>query len=229
MAKDNIYDLIISELILRVESIATTSTAPNIILSSTLPGNVVAAGFNGNTVFTSVIVNIPSGYTIQASSHVINYPVPSPVSTVGGSAALTGPTVNVILGAAGSTFVVDSTVTLIHATLPNIVLNGIFTITSVSPTYYGIKAFSASPDTVGLATIASSANTFQLTTSILGRMYIVTPTSSPLITGVMDQNGLVTVVATDYTITIIGSLRYYILNYDTQLTGTNIKTFTLLY
>jgi len=229
MARDNIYDLIISELILRVETLTSTVTAPNILLSSTLPGNTVAEGFNGNTVFTSTVVNIPSGYSIQTNSHVITYPVALPVSTVGSVDAMTGPSVNVILGAAGSTFTVNTTVTLEHLTSPDIILNGSFVITSVLPIYYGVKAYSVSPDTTGLSTISSSSVNFQMVSSILGRLYIVAPVALPLVVSVVDQNGLVYSVEDEFTVSVIGTLRYYILNHDTQLTGTDTKIFTILY
>jgi len=225
MAKDNIYDLIISELILRVATLTATSNVPNIILGSSLPTNTVAENFNGNAVFTSQVVNMPSGYTIVASSHIITYPTAVP-TTIGSGSILSGPSTNVIMGAAGSTFTVTTTATITNGVTP-IVLTGSYTITATAPVYYGVKAFSATPDTSALATISSTATSFQMTTSVLGRMYIVTPLVTANILSITDQNGLMYTVAGDFTVSVVGGLRYYILNYDTQLTGTNIKTFTL--
>lgn len=229
MAKDNIYDLILAELILKAAAAASVTSAPNILLSHTLSGNTVAENFNGNTVYTSNVVNIPSGYTIQANSHTITYPIAVPPTTVSSAVSVTGPTVNVILGAAGTTFTVNATVTLTHATLPNIVLNATSVITAVAPIYYGVKAYAVTPNVVGLATIASNATTFQMTTSILGRIYVVTPVTANSITAIVDQNGMVYTIVGDFTVSVVGAQRFYILNYDTQLTGTNIKTFTLIY
>lgn len=225
MAKDNIYDLIITELILRIQALAATSNAPSIILTSSV-NTTVAENFNSSGVFVSQVINIPAGYSIQANSHIITYPTAVPPTT-GSAASLASPSINVILSTPGSTFVVTSTVILEHATDPDIVLNQSYTITAIAPMYFGVKAFDATPTTSGLNTTASDASTFQLTNTIVGRLYIVRPIGATPVVSVSDHNGLVTVVANDYTIITSGGLDYYILNYDTQLTGTNIKTFTL--
>jgi hypothetical protein len=225
MAKDNIYDLIISELILRLEA-SDIEGGPTLTLVSSLDSPLVPTNFNENVIFTSILTNIPTGYSITASSHVITYPTMDP-PTVGSDSVVSGSPTPVILGSVGSTFVVTSTITLEHATESDIILNAIYTITTVEPTYFGVKAFSLTPDTIGLDTIASTSNTFQMTTSILGRLYVVTPLGVDPIISITDHNGLVYTIADDFTVSTSGGFTYYILNYDTQLTGTNIKTFTI--
>tara|TARA_R110000765_G_scaffold71466_7_gene138732 strand:- start:89 stop:778 length:690 start_codon:yes stop_codon:yes gene_type:complete len=228
--KYNIYDLTISELILRVDSSTAASVgAPAITITNSTNSNQVQAGFNGNMLFTSTISNIPTGYSISGVTHAITYPTVTP-DTTGSTISLTGPSVNVILGAVGSTFVVTSAVTLIHATDPNIVLAGTHTVTAVLPLYYGVKPYEAVPTNTSLSQTASSATQFTMTSSAVGRMFVVIDTSitTPLVS-VTGPNGLIYTVANDFTLTLSGSYNFYQLNYDTQLTGANIKTFTLNY
>jgi hypothetical protein len=230
MAKDNIYDLTISELILRAAATASASIgAAALTITNSTNSNQVQAGYNGNMTFTSTLTNIPAGYTISGTTHVITYPTAIPTTT-GSTSILTGPSVNVILGAVGSVFTVTSSVTLVHATLPNIIVNGSQTITSVLPIYYGIKPYEAAPTITGLSQIANSATSFPMTTSVVGRMFVAIDTSitTPMVS-LTGPNGLIYTVANDFTLTLSGSYNFYQLNYDTQLTGTNIKTFTINY
>jgi hypothetical protein len=230
MAKDNIYDLVISELIINgTGGGGSGSFAPYLSLYSSIGSNEVQALYNNSSVvFTSQVQNIPSGYSITANSHVISYPTVEP-DTTGSTAILSGNATSVILGSVGSTFTVTSTVTLEHSTLPDIVVNTSLVITAVLPIYYGIKAYSGSPDTTGLAQMASSDDDFVMTTSIVGRLYIVLPTTSDPLISITDFNGMTINIADDFTTSTIGSLVYYILNYDTQLVGSNEKEFTLNY
>jgi len=229
MAKDNIYDLHLTEVLLRLctdcTGGGTSSNVPSLTLSSAV-GDTLPENSNENVIFTSTVNNIPSGYSIQASSHVMSYPNGDP-DTVSSSSPMAGPSTNVILGVVGSTFVVTSTVTLEHATDPDIVLSDTFTITSVLPIYYGVKTAEAIPTTTGLDQISSANNQFSLTSTVVGRMYIVLPSTLSALLSVSGPNGLTYTVANDFTLIMQGSLNYYILNYDTQLTGTNVKLFTL--
>ena len=227
--KNNIYDLTISELILRAGAGNIGSTgSPAITVTNSTGTDEVAENFNGSMTFTSTVANIPTGYTVAASSHVITYPTAVP-TTVGSTAILSGGSIVVILGAVGSTFVVNSTVTLEHTSDPDIILNGAQTITSVLPIYYGVKAYQATPDTVALATIADSDINFSMTTTGVGRINVVTPITNAAVVSITGPNGLIYTVANDFTLTTIGSLNHYVLNYDTQLTGINVKTFTINY
>lgn len=226
MAKDNIYDVIISELILRAEN-SSILAGPNLKLTSSLGTNQVQAGFNGVAVFTSTVTNLPLGYTVDTNSHVISYPISTP-DTVGSAVVLSGASTSVILGSIASTYVVESTVTLVHDTEADIILTATLTITAVAPLYYGIKV-NGSLTTTSLQETYGSATTISFTNTIFGRLWVVLPTGQGPLISVKDHNGLVLPVATNFTIATSGSFDYYILNYDTQLTGTNIKIFTLNY
>jgi hypothetical protein len=229
MAKNNIYDIVISELILKDGSGGSGSSAPYLTLSSTIGSNEVQALYNNpSVVFTSLVSNIPSGYSITANSHVITYPTVEP-NTVGSTASLSGNATSVILGIVGNTFTVSSTVVLEHLTLPDITLNATLVITAVLPIYYGIKAYSGTPDTTGLSQMASSDINFIMTTSIVGRLYVVLPTASDPLISITDFNGMTITVADDFTPITSGSFVYYILDYDTQLVGSDEKEFTLNY
>ena len=225
MAKDNIYDIIITELILRSDNVNSTLGLPTVVITSTIP-NTVPANFNGSGVFTSQVYNVPSGYTIDPNSHIITYPIAVP-PTIGSNPVLTGGATNVILGINGTTYVVNTTITLIHSTNPPITITGSYTITAVAPMYYGIKAYSSSPDTTGLALTSSLMTSFQMTTSNFGHLYIALPTGMNPLVSVTDPNGLIYTIANDFTLMTNTGYDYYILNYGTQLTGSNVKTFTL--
>jgi len=83
--------------------------------------------------------------------------------------------------------------------------------------------------TTGLSQIASSDTSFGLTNTIVGRIYVVTPTASADLISLSGPNGLTYTIADDFTTTSLGGLDYHISNYDTQFTGTNVKTFVLNY
>jgi len=226
MAKDNIYDLHITELFFRVGSGNSNNVgAPRINLFSSTVGSNVTEIYVGSDTFTSEVINIPLGYSVKANSHIISYP--AAVDYIGSDASITGTPVSVVLGVAGSTFTVTSTVTLEHSTDPDIVLNQTFIITAVLPMYYGFKAYSATPDFTGLLRTASTETQFQLISTSLNRMYIVLPDNIANLVSVTDPNGFIFRVASDFTKINSGGFNYYILNYDTILTGTNVKNFVL--
>ncbi len=239
MAQDNIYDLIISELILRLDATtAANQGAPGILITSNLASaNEAAENSNQSVVFSSTVQNIPTNYTVQASSHTMEFPstVTSPDVT-GSTDTITGTDSTVILGAIGSTYTVTSTVILEDLATggADITLVSTYVITSVLPIYYGVKAAETTatvptvPDTTGLLTAANSATYFQMTTSIVGRLFVVIPTTNSALLTITGPNGLIIPIS-DFTATTVGSLVYYELNYDTQLTGSNLKTFTLNY
>jgi hypothetical protein len=225
--ENNIYDLTISELILRDSSGASSGStaAARVVLTNSLNTTELKENYNGSIDYTSSIYGIPSGYTIKTGTHIISYPNGAP-DTVSSSSVSTGASTTIILGALGSTFVVNTTVTLEKSGEADIILTDTHTITAVLPLYYGVKADSLTPDTTGLSSQANSALTFSMTNSILGRIYVVLPTTaSPIIT-ITSSNGNIYPVS-DFNVITSGSLVYYILTWDTQLTGTNLKYFTI--
>ncbi len=227
MAQDNIYDLTTSELILRLSAgTAPSSFSPALIISNSLNSTTVAENYNNTVTFSSDVVNIPSGYYVDGTTHNLVFPNGTP--TVTGSTITINGSTTLILGAIGSTFIMNSSVTLAHATDPDILLTGTQTITSVLPIYYGVKAYQVTPDTAGLSTTSMNSASFDLAATSLGRLNVVLPTSLGSILSITGPNGLVLPIS-DFTLTTIGSLNHYVLNYDTQLTGTNLKTFTINY
>jgi len=224
---NNIYDLTISELIYRLDSATSTNTySPNLVITNSLGQNTVPENYNGAVTFTSTLVNIPSGYTVKASTHILTFPNATPAVTT--SAITSGGTTTMILGAIPSTFIVTSAITIEHATDPDILLTGSQTITAVLPIYYGVKTFQVTPDIVGLSEISSSEVQFSLISTSVGRLNIVIPTATGTMLSVTDHNGLIIPVSDFLKTTIVG-FDHYVLIYDTQLTGTNIKTFTINY
>jgi hypothetical protein len=230
--KDNIYNRLITELL--VSSAASSSsvsagvanieiTPPDGLTKSVAGGITPPFSFAG-AVFTSTVNNIPSGYSIQANSHVLSSTIASFATTSGSSATNTG-TGGIILSAVGDTVQVDSTVTLIHSTNPSIILIQSYIIEAVVPAYVGVKA--AGFYTVGsLTAIPSDSVDFTLTTSPFGRLYIVLPISLPALKSITDNNGLIIPISEFSFATFSGDpYKYYFTNYDTQFTGTNEKTF----
>lgn len=230
MAKDNIYDLAISEILLRLSDSSGSNTT-RLELSSSLNNPEVAENFTGNVIFTSTVVNTPIGYTVKATTHVITTPT-APFTTTGSTSVLSTVSVPVVVGAIGSTYVVSSTVTLEKAGDPDIVVTDDYTITSVSPIYYGIKAAPVgAPDSTNLGKIGSSTTKFTLVTSTLGRLYIAIPTatSGADFKGVKISPNGTWIYQSDFTQTTVGSYEYWVLNYDTILTGAYNKTFDIIY
>jgi len=230
--KKNIYDLVATELILRAGSGSSIGAYPALLtITSDIGSTEVMVGYNENHSFTSVVENIPTGYSISPDSHVMSYPASADTIGSGDSISNTGVTVN-IGSTLGGTFVVTSTVTLVNlgdSSQPDIVLTDTMTITSVLPLYYGVKAYTGTPSILlGLETAAYSSTSFTLYNTILGRLYIGLPsTLSPLVS-ITDSNGMMITVDK---FTLINnaseSVNYYILNHDTQLTGLNSKKFTI--
>jgi hypothetical protein len=227
MAKDNIYDLIISELILRIAALTNAATT-SLVVTNSIGSSQVQAGYSGTVTFTSEVYNMPTGYFVSGTTHTMTYPV-APFSESSSNDPFSGTPVAVSLALLGDTFVVNSTITLSHATDPDIILTGSNTITAVAAAYYGVLDVSAGLTITGLTAMASSSTQFQMTTSIVGRIYVVLPVGLSPLVSLTGPGGLVYTVASDFTLSTLASLDYYILNYDTQLTGTNVKTFTLNY
>lgn len=227
MAQNNIYDYTVSELILRLDSATSTSSySPNIVITNSLNALTVPENYNGSVTFTSEVTNIPSGYSVKVNTHVITFPTGA-ASVTNSSAVSTG-TDTVIVGVLGSSYVLSVSMTLEHSTLADIDLTATHTITSVLPIYYGVKTFEVAPDTTSLLEISSEEVVFNLTSTSVGRLNIVIPTPLGAMLSVTDHNGLI-IPASSFLLTVVGSLNHYVLTYDTQLTGTNVKTFTINY
>lgn len=226
MAKHNIYDKIISELILRLTT-ASNNSGPTLKLTSTLGSTSVPVGYSGNITFTSEVLNIPLGYSIDTNTHTIAYPGATPPTT-GSSALLTGPSIPVALALLASTFVVTSTVVLISGSGPNIVLTDSITITAVAPGYFGVLPYNPVLTTTGLTSFAPSVPQFQLTSTGIGRLIIALPIGSGSILSISQDNGLIYPVS-DFSVATYLGFVYYTLTYDTQFTGVNVKTFTINY
>jgi len=135
MAKDNIYDSIISELILRLAAVDAATTT-YLSISNSLSSQEVYAGFSGTVSFTSTVNNMPTGYSVSGTTHTLNYPV-SPTQETSSSFTFGGSNVSVSLATIGDTFTVTSSVTLSHATLADISLTGTTTISATTPIYMG--------------------------------------------------------------------------------------------
>jgi hypothetical protein len=233
MAESNIYDLVISELILRSGNggsggsggSGSSSSTAQIKLTNSLNTQEVQEFYNGSITYTSTVLNMPVGYSVKSSTHIISYPGATP-STVSSVNPAVGAPLTLIVGAMGSTFVVNATVTLEKTGSADIVLVGTSVITAVLPLYFGVKAFSVPPTTTSLFQQANSNHTFILTNSILGRLYIAIPTLLNPIISVTDQNSNVW-FASDFTVTTVGSFEYYVLNWDILLSGPNLKYFTI--
>lgn len=228
MAKNNIYDLISSELIMRAGATAgNTINTVHIAMSSTLLINSVHENFNQSVNFTSSILNLPAGWTVVPNTHVVTYP--STATQTSSDAIFTGTSVTVILAGAGTTFVVTSTANVTDG-VDIITLTGSITITAVLPIYYGVKAAPVTvADYTGLSQISSLQNTFDLTSTSIGRIYVVVPNTGVLdFNGLIDPNGLILPVS-DFVSENINSYTYWYTIYDTQLTGATVKTFEILY
>jgi len=231
--ESNIYDLVISELILKNSSgggsISGTS-APKLSITSTAAKNEIVVNTNTSITFTSIVTNIPSGYSVKSNTHILTFDSGNN-GTSTNSADTLAITKVVRLDAISAVYVVDGSITLQKSGEADIVLTANLTITASLPLFYGIKTYSTTPTYSTLSTISSTTREFTLVSSSLGRIYIVMPATLTLVT-LVDPNGLIIPVSS-FELNNSGQLynginyKYYMLNWDTQLTGTNNKLFKL--
>jgi hypothetical protein len=222
----NIYDLIISELIVSGTSAgagggSTSSGSARLDLTNSL--NIIdinAPVSNVTLTYTSQILNIPAGYTIF--SHTVSAPVGAPETST--SNTFTTNSKLLTISSVGLTFQTTSVAVLKKTGEADITLTATNIITGVAPMYFGVKTGTAL-NTTSLNAQSSTKNTFELTSGT-GRLYIVLPTTTATLLSVTDSNGLIIPISS-FTATTNGSLKYYILNWDTEFTGTNKKQFTL--
>lgn len=218
--KKNNYDYIISELAYRLASSAALYTGPYLEISSNLLFNNQAPfTLNQLVTFTSEVKNIPLGYTVKANTHEITYPI-MVMPDNGSAVTLTGSPVTVIFSTVGDTFVVSVTVTLEHATDPDIVITSTFTITAVGSIYFGSRVVDNDFTLPGLtSTVALELNQkVYFAPAVNNYLYFVFPsgTNPPLF--FRDQNGLVIDADTNnFTITSFGGYTYMVLNWNTTV------------
>tara|TARA_R110002012_G_scaffold257831_1_gene438124 strand:+ start:283 stop:969 length:687 start_codon:yes stop_codon:yes gene_type:complete len=224
--KSNIYDIHLSEIELRLEaSLAGSAANARLELSSSIGIDTVAENYNSTETFRSKVVNKPTGYTVKTGTHIITAPT-APITSTNSTEDFTTTGNQVILGAAGSTYVVSSTITLEKSGELDIVLTDTLTITSVSPIAYGVKTYDVSPDISSLNIQSNEDFSFDLTSTSIGRLLVAIPTADDDMIAIEDSNGNIW-PASDFTKTISGGHDIWQLNYDTQFTGSYIKSFTI--
>jgi hypothetical protein len=229
MAQTNIYDFILAELIKRSGNTngATGSTVTTLSLINNLTNNCLIAGnVYNNVVFTSEILNLPTGWTIVANTHVLS---------VTGFAAVTGSTnsistinLTISIPLISGTIVSVSTVDITDG-VNTVTLSSVNTLTGCGTIYYGIKAYSASPTIVGLSEISSAETAFSFTTSGVNRIVFAIPTTETQPIALVDQHENEFDIATDFEVFNDGINTFYTLNWDTQFTGVAEKTYTIKY
>lgn len=219
MAKDNIYDQIIAELIFRAEA-NTSSFGPAIIMTSDLANDTLVPY---NTTITptisSEVINIPSGYTVKANTHVISYPGSTPVDDVSSVASFSGTQFSVVSGSAGWAYIVNSTVTLEKSGDADIIVTASYTITTTTTVYY--KTNTVDNDLTlsnTTTTILDLVNGSELVWSIqplsIQYLYIILPTGTD-VNYFEDQNGNITPTS-DFTVSTSGGYDYYVSEWATN-------------
>lgn len=234
--KDNIYNRLITELLISSAANASSSSSSSTSSSSgatrlelelSTPTSVPASTSSTGNVITSTVTNVPAGYSVQTDSHAITLATGTLTPSGPSSAESFSGSFNYSLGAAGSSFLISSTVNLTHASNPTITLTATLLIRAVEPAYIGVKPDPVALSTTGLTKIASDAKEFTLTITVYGRLYIIFPTTTPAIpdlVSITDNNGLVIPIS-EFDKTVQGGDTFYVSKYNTQFTGPNQKTF----
>lgn len=231
MAKDNIYDQIIAELIFRAEQNAS-SFGPQLVISSSLEGNnIVPYSTSLNFEITSEVINIPVGYTVKANTHIISYPGGVPVNDVSSTVSMTGTTLNVISGTNGWTYTVNVTITLEKTGSADIVISDTFVITAVDTVYFKAHATDfnfnlSSTSTSILDLVNGSEINWNIATSLL-YLYIIVPTGLN-ISYIIDHNNNIIPIS-NFSMSTVAAYDYYVLNWATQLTPSMIYTWRVIF
>tara|TARA_R110002073_G_scaffold2605_1_gene16947 strand:+ start:1604 stop:2320 length:717 start_codon:yes stop_codon:yes gene_type:complete len=237
MLKDGIHNIVASELILRASEVSNNVVSPTVDLANTDNIVNVYAGYVGALNFNSSIPVMPVGYSVVTGSHII-----SSTGTAGGSGvftsvgvstvAATTPTISVTF-LTGETYVVNTTVDITDGTT-TLTLTNTYTINVVDSMLFGVKAYEGAGvvTSTSLSEAPSTDAKFDIVgATVIGRLYIVLPTAlvtaTPLLS-VEGPSGLIFPIS-DFTSTVSGTDTFYVLNYDTELTGTGIKNFILNY
>jgi hypothetical protein len=223
----NIYDFVISELILRTQQ-DQSMTSPYLTLTSSLNSLFTPINFNAPVVFSSLVNNLPYGY--EVNSHTLSFPNGADVSN--SDILVQSGNISVVLNDLGNTYTVEAEAVLVHSTDPtnnaNITITGTLILTAVAPIYYGVKPFIVPITTANLSTIASTNNQFSFTSTDLGNLHIALPSSLPNLVSVTDHNQNIWPIS-DFSSIVVGGFKYYVSVSEMQFTGSYIKTFTLNY
>jgi len=222
--KNNVYDRFLTEIFFRLSDTTTASLAS---LTLDISGGITqfVAGYSDSHTFSSTVNNIPVGYTVSANSHTVT--TPSGTATGSGS-TVTTPSTTIILPLVGNSITITSTVTLVHDTLDDIVLNATLDLAAVTSLYFGVKDYASNPTLTDLTETISTTNEFTLTSTNLGRLLIAIPSNilTPLLS-VADNNGLVIPGGNFTTHIDVSGFVIYQLKYNTIFTGNNQKVFKL--
>lgn len=216
--KTNIYDFIISELVYRT-AVSNLSSGPYLDITSDLPFNDIAPyTFNGNVSFTSVVKNIPTGYTVQASSHIINYPIvwaPAVSSAIENN----GTPVPIIFTTPGDSFTVTVTVTLEMATFPDIIVTDTFTVNAFAELYAGALPTNSAITTAGLSSFLYNQVNQKFSLPVVSGqyVYVVFPGLAPVLPlFIRDRNGLV-IELSDFTTYTTATETFLVLSWPTNI------------
>jgi hypothetical protein len=231
MAKDNIYDQIITELIFRAEQNAS-SFGPQLVISSSLEdNNIVPYSTSLSFEITSEVINVPVGYTVKANTHTIAYPMGVPATDVSSATIITGTTINVNSGTSGWTYVVTVSITLEKTASPDIVLSETFTITAIESAYYKAHATDFNWNLGGAtATILDLTNGSDVAWNIAATnlyLYFIVPTGVT-ISHIVDHNNNIIPIS-NFTMNTVSSYDYYVLNWATQLTPAMIYNWKIIF
>lgn len=219
MAKDNIYDRVIGELVIRSAQ-NVSSLGPSLVLNSDLPtGNLVTYNSAFSFSLTSEVRNIPTGYTVKSSTHIISYPGGAPASDVSSLATFTGSQVVVMSGSTGWTYTVSVTVTLEKSGSADLVLSDTFIFEAVTTLYYKKDSVDnnfvlTSTSKAILDTTYGSDIVWSVNNSNLVYLYIIVPTGTS-VSHLVDHNQDI-IFLTDFTVSTVGGYDYYVSNWATN-------------
>jgi len=213
MAKTNIYDRILAELVYRTDSLIAATGAPYIQITNDLPYETSAPfNFNGTITATSEVKNIPTGYTVKANTHILTYTGTGTTNT-SSSSLQTGSAIAVIFTMIGNTYVITSNVTLEKAANPDIVVTtSTLTVTGTASIFAGTKAVNNSFVTTTLTSYVYSTSSPIVNMGTQAYPYIVIPTALAQPIYILDENNLI-IPMSDFTVTAAAGYNYYVLNW----------------
>ena len=229
--KNNIYDLVISELVAQQGAAtggspsvpSSTSTSASVVLT-TLGSTNIMAGTDVSFDFTSSVYNLPTGYTID--SHTVTTVTSGIVVTTNAINTVTNDIVNI--PSVGGTYVVVASVLLVSAGNPDITISDVIYITSVASISFGLLPL---PSSFVLNTLQAGplGGTYTITNgATVGRIIFAAPVGVAPIKRIVDNHGMEMIISDMFTVTTATGYQVYTLNYDTQIVS-GPKTFTIKY
>jgi len=229
--KNNIYDLIISELVIDAGATTGSGSTPGTgnvsgasLSLTTLNSLNVGVNMNTEFVYTSTLYNMPVGYTVQSHSITSNGGTIASGATGVLSNTLTSETVNI--PTVGGVYIITSTATLISQGNPNIIVSSTLTITAVNVVKYGLLPLTTPVD-ISVLQVAPMGSTYTIAASaVVGRITFVIPGGVDPITKIIDNHGMQMMVSEDFTMVLESGNQVYTLDYDTQIIS-GPKTFTI--